>query len=130
MKKRIDEFNSLISMIQMATTEDDFKIIAVRNYNNKLVYGEMHEGFIDKPFELHIMDKDNICQYLHDCLINTFGEQLVPGYSYSLDGSYRYFMTFEDKAVISFPEGYEYEDWIYNQVQEDIEKYSEKGKGK
>lgn len=125
MERQGNEFNGLISMIQTATTEDDFKLIAVRNYNGKFIYGEMHGGFVGNPFELHIMDKDNICQRLYDCLINEFGEQLVPGYSHSFDGSYSYFMTLGDNVMVFFPEGYEYRHWIYNQVQKDNEKSRE-----
>lgn len=116
MEKHVNEFEGLISMIQMAATKDDFKGIAVRDYNGKFVYGEMMGGLISKPFELHITDKDNICQDLYDCLINEFGEQLEAGYSHSFDGSYSYFMTLGDNVMISFPEGYEYTNWIYNQV--------------
>lgn len=127
----VQEFDGLIAMIQTAVNEKDFKGIAVRNYADKFVYGEMMGGHISEPFELHITDKDNICQHLYDCLINEFGEQLVPGYSHSFDGSYRYFMTLGDNVMIFFPEGYEYSHWVYNQVQKDNEKYrQEEGKSK
>ncbi len=77
------------------------------------------------------VDKDNICQQLYDSLINEFGEQLVPGYSHGYDGSYCYFMTLGNNVMICFPKGFEYEDWIYNQVQKDNDIYEqEKGKKK
>ena len=131
MEEHVNEFDGLIAMIQTAANEEGCKGIAVRNYADKFVYGEMMGGHISEPFELHITDKYNICQHLYDCLINEFGEQLVPGYSHSSDGSYGYFMTLENNVMISFPEGYEYTHWIYNQVQKDIEKRrEEKGKSK
>lgn len=126
MEKKFDDFSGLIAMIKKSATEKDSKGIAVREYGGKFFYGEMVGGFISNPNELNITDRDNICQALHDCLINEFGDQLIPSYSHSFDGSYNYFMTLGDNVIIFFPDDYEYTDWVYNQVQKDNEKYREK----
>ncbi len=41
MEKQANDFTGLISMIKKATTEEDFKLIAVRQYADKFVYGQM-----------------------------------------------------------------------------------------
>lgn len=135
MEKNNNAFDGLIALIKKAITEGKTKVIAVQDFYSvypvKFVYGEMKEGFIEKTFELFNVDKDNICQQLYDSLINEFGEQLVPGYSHGYDGSYCYFMTLGNNVMICFPKGFEYEDWIYNQVQKDNDIYEqEKGKKK
>lgn len=126
MEKYIKPFDDLITMIKMAMTEEGYNGIAVREYAGKFVYGKMNSGFIEKPFELNVTDRDNICQQLYDCLIVEFGEQLIPGYSHSFDGKYEYFMTMGDNVMILFPTGFEYSDWIYNQIQKDNEKARQK----
>lgn len=125
MKRNANEFDGLIFMIKRASTEEDFSLIAVREYTDKFVYGKMSSGLIKESFELNVTDRNRICQQLYDCLINEFGEQLEPGYSHSFGGIYEYFMTIGDNVMISFPTGYEYNNWIYNQVQNDKERYRE-----
>lgn len=130
MEKNNNEFSGLINMIKVATNDGESKGIAVREYGNKIVYGEIDGGFIEKPVELNVVDKGSLCQKLYDNLNSEFGEQLHPGYSHSFSGEYEYFMTL-DNLFIFFPNGYEYQNWIYNQVQKDNEKNrEEKSKGK
>ena len=130
MEPNMKEFSGLIDMIKSSTKEEEFTLIAVRERNNKFVYGKMKRGEIANPFQLNVTDTDenNFCQNLYDVLVYEFGEQLCPGYSHSFDGRYEYFMTLADNVWIYFPTGYEYRNWIYNQVQKDNEETKKKTK--
>lgn len=126
MELNTNQFRGLIEMIKASAMEESFKAIAVREFHNKFVYGEMMHGFIEKPFQLNVTDKNNFCQNLYNVLVYEFGEQLCSGYSHSFDGNYEYFMTLGDNVMIYFPTGYEYTNWIYNQVQKDNEESMKK----
>ena len=128
MEQNTSQFSELINMIKASTMEENFKGIAIRNFHNQFVNGEIMHGLIIKPFQLKVTDKDNLCQNLYDILTSEFGEQLRPGYSHSFDGGYEYFMTLGDNVTIYFPNGQEYNKWIYNQIQKDNENNREKNK--
>lgn len=118
--KKGNEFSSLLNMIKEATNKSESKGIAIDKVDNKIIYGEMEAGNIINPIELEILDKNNICQELYDSLTSEFGEQLRPANSHSYDG-YKYFMFLGKNVIIFFPQNYEYQNWIYNQIQKDKE---------
>lgn len=126
MGQNTNQFSGLINIIKSSAMEENFKVIAVREFQNQFIYGEMMNGLIEKPFQLNVTDNNSFCQDLHDVLVCEFGEQLYSGYSHNVAGIYKYFMTLGDNIRIYFPDGYEYQKWIYNQIQKDKEKYKTK----
>ena len=70
MEQNTSQFSELINMIKASTMEESFKGIAIRNFRNQFVYGEIMHGLIIKPFQLKVTDKDNFCQNLYDKVIS------------------------------------------------------------
>lgn len=103
----------------------DFSYVVIEKDQEKVIYGVMKEGWIDNPIELKVKSTDNLCQDLKDALVNNFKEEIATGYTHSFSGEYEYFMTLEN-VIVKFPNNYEYQGWIYNQVNEDRQKNSKK----
>ena len=125
MKENKTDFSGLTQMINGVMNQSEQRVIAVKMRHSKFYYGKLMEGFLLDRVELNVLDEENLCQDLYDSLVSEYGEQLCPGYSHSFGGEYAYFMTLGENILILFPEDYEYQNWIYNQVQKDNEKRRE-----
>lgn len=120
-----NDFSCLVKMIKSVTTEDS-ELFVVREYGGEFLCVRATQGVLRESIVLDRVNKDTVCQDLHDCLLNEFGEQLSPVHTHDLDGDYEYFMALGDNIMIKFPSGYEYRNWTYNQVQEDMKKQGKK----
>ena len=113
-----NDFSGLIELVKTVATDEEYKGIAVKNYNN-WVYGEVTNGLIKEPHPLNVVNQENLCQDLYDALTTEFGNQLESSCSHSFDGNWNYFMKFAGKVAIFFPDSYEFSTWSYNQHQKD-----------
>ena len=118
----LEDFTNFIMYLNSL---EDFSYVVIEKDQEKVIYGVMKEGWIDNPIELKVKSTDNLCQDLKDALVNNFKEEIATGYTHSFSGEYEYFMTLEN-VIVKFPNNYEYQGWIYNQVNEDRQKNSKK----
>lgn len=117
-----NDLSKIIDFIKICLNKEKYSVIDIKEYQGKFYCGIVRNGiFAEMPFELEIINFENLCQDLYDSLITEFGESIKKGYSNSLGMYYKYYMMLENKVKINFPDLYEYYGWIKNQIREDIE---------
>ena len=117
-----NDLSKIIAFIKICLNKEEYSVIDIKEYNEKFYCGVVKNGtFVEMPFELEIINFENLCQDLYDVLIAEFNENIRKGYSYSIGIDYKYYMLIGNNVKINFPVLYEYYGWIKNRIREDIE---------
>lgn len=122
MEKNKNELSGLKRFIKNAANNEEFMMVAVEDYGDKVLYGRMDGGILIDSEELKNVDRTSLCQDIYEYLESEFDGQLSPYHIHSFDGNYEYAVDIGDSGYFMFPKGYRYQEWICNRIKADEDK--------